>query len=324
MPKRDAAAAAGDHEPHPAGAFDPIVRNRPASGRPARLKVVAFNAAGGGHLDAIAELLSRPPLAGASAIFLCEMDWRLTRSGNRELAAELADRLKMSFAFQPVLGFARPGAEAKSFSGSAILCVEPLGEVRPLPIPATYELTIGRFRGSPRNYRRIFAPVGLAAEIRLRGERVVLALAHLESHTDPGGRERQMRALLSGLPPDGRAILAGDLNTTTTLLGYRSAPLQVLRLMVVEPLRFRDPQHYEPLFQRLREAGFATAGANVPLKPTFTFTRLIPPLMRPKLDWIAARGLEPAAGSAAVVPVRLSIAARRISDHDAIVCDFLI
>jgi hypothetical protein len=51
-------------------------------------------------------------------------------------------------------------------------------------------------------------------------------------------------------------------------------------------------------------------------------SRLVPPLWRPKLDWIAARGIRPVKGSAAVVSARTSILGRRVSDHDFVMCEF--
>jgi len=188
-------------------------------------------------------------------------------------------------------------------------------------VPATYEYTIGRFSGvSPRTFR-FFAPAELTAAIAWGGRNLHLGAVHLESHTHPAGRDRQVAAMLSGFPA-GPAIVAGDFNTTTTELSYKSAVFEVMRRIVVEPRRFRDPARHEPLFDRLRAAGFIFDGANVPLKPTFTFTRAVPPLLRPKLDWMAARGARPIPGTAAVVPARRSILSPRFSDHDFIVCDF--
>jgi len=71
---------------------------------------------------------------------------------------------------------------------------------------------------------------------------------------------------------------------------------------------------------KVLEAGFDTAGANVAGTATFTPSRLVPPILRPKLDWLALRGLKPVTGSAAVVPARMSLFSPRFSDHDFIMC----
>jgi endonuclease/exonuclease/phosphatase family metal-dependent hydrolase len=305
--------------------FEAIVVNRASAERHfggGPLKVVAFNAFGGRDIDAIVARLSRPPLAGASIVVMSELDWRLPRTGVREVAAEIAGRLEMSFAFQPGMGFAGEGGTFNAFVGTAILSTTPLREVRSIPIPVVHPVTGGRFRGTPRRSRRVFAPTGVAATISIGGRRIAIGTVHLESHADPAGRERQMAAFIEGIEAGVPAIIAGDFNTTTTSLSYSTAVAEVLRLIVRAPRRFRDPERHEPLFQRLREAGFSTAEANAPLKPTFTFSRMVPPPMRPKLDWITARGLRPIAGSAAVVAARRSMLAARFSDHDFIVCDF--
>jgi hypothetical protein len=130
-----------------------------------------------------------------------------------------------------------------------------------------------------------------------------------------------MATYLESFPAAGRAIFGGDLNTTTTELSSRSLILATLRKMIANPARFRAPQAYEPLFDHLREHGLAIDGVNVPNRPTFTFSGLIPRAMRPKLDWLAVRELRPVAETAAVVSPRSSILSRRISDHDFVKVD---
>ena len=71
----------------------------------------------------------------------------------------------------------------------------------------------------------------------------------------------------------------------------------------------------------MEEAGFHIDGANAPGKRTFTYSRIVPRFMRPNLDWIAVRGFEAVAGSAATVPAQPSFFSRRISDHDFIMCE---
>lgn len=302
--------------------YDPVIVNRPARERGGPFKLVSFNAAGGHRIELIIDRLRRPPLLGAAAIFLMEVDWRLPRSGSLEIAAEIAARLGMSLGFQPALAFAKSEAShPHAYFGLAILSAVPLRSTRAIPIPATYERTIGRFSGVPRRAFRIFAPAALSAAVSWDGCTLHLGAVHLESHANPAGRDLQVASVLSGFP-SGPAIMAGDFNTTTTELSYRSAAIEVIRRMVVEPRRFRDPVRYEPLFERLGAAGFVFDGANVPLRPTFTFTRVVPPVMRPKLDWIFTRGPRPIPGSAAVVPARRSLLSPRFSDHDFIVCDF--
>jgi len=163
--------------------------------------------------------------------------------------------------------------------------------------------------------------VAIVAKIRVRGKTVHVCIAHLDSRAAPEGRDRQIAAMLERFPSDGPAIFGGDLNTTTVELLNPASARIVLREMILNSRRFRHPQAYEPLLARLEAAGFATRGANAEGRATFTFTRLVPPWMRPKLDWIALRDLEPVDGSARMIPARPGFFAPRVSDHDFIAVD---
>lgn len=306
--EESAAAFGAAHSAHPWG---PIVVNRPAHAEGRLLKVVAFNAHGGGSLDKISIVLRRPPLNYPDIILLSEMDWRTSRSGRRETAAELAADLGMSFAYVGEFGFPRPEGAPVSFVGNAILSNRPLADVRVLPMEN--KLSRRRIR------RLVGAPAGLVAQVLVNRRPLALGITHLNSRWNPGGRELQMRQYLEGFPA-GAAIVGGDFNTTTVDLGSRASLIKVMALFLLQHYRFRNPQKWEPLFERLREAGFNTAGANVSGTATFTPSRLVPSIVRPKLDWLALRGLKPIAGSAAVVPARISLFAPRFSDHDFIMC----
>jgi endonuclease/exonuclease/phosphatase family metal-dependent hydrolase len=131
-----------------------------------------------------------------------------------------------------------------------------------------------------------------------------------------------MECFLSEIGNEAPVIIGGDFNTTTMDMDRRWAMLRAAVALALRPRRFREPQPHEPLFDRIKEHGFSIEGANVPAVPTFTITRLVPSRWRPKLDWIAARGIRPVSGSAAVVPARTSILGRRVSDHDFVLCEF--
>ncbi len=297
-----------------AASFETTVVNRPSAGARFPLKVAVLNMFGGSRLDAIAACFRRPPLRDAGVILLCEADWRTRRARGREVAAELASMLKMSFAYAPSYGVRRGGATISCFFGDAILSREPLVDVRTVAL---------RSPPTPRRRRRLVGKqVGLIASAVIDRRAVTLGVAHLDRNASPRFRELQMADYLAAFPSDGPAVLGGDFNTTTIgWAGNASAILKVLSLMMTEPRRFRDPVPYEPLFERLFEAGFEIGGANAPRIPTFTFTRFIPPFLRPKLDWIAVRGIRAVPGSAAVVAPRVSPLARRASDHDLVVCE---
>lgn len=307
------AGDAAPSDPHPA--FEPIVVNRAprAAGRTAR--VVVFNARFGSRLNGILACFRRPPLDRAEVILLCEADWRLARSGGREIAAELAGALGLSFAYVPefAMGAARP---REAFIGNAILCAQPLEDVRGIVLP--------RFSSSWRRVSLVGAPRAITASARFGGRRIAIGLAHLNSRCAPALRARQMAVFMNAFDPRGPAIIGGDWNTTTVELATPAALAMVAARMALRPRRFRYPQPYEPLFDEIARRGFAIDGANRAGAPTFTFARAIPPPLRPKLDWIAARDLSAISGSARVIPARPGWRAVRVSDHDFVICDFAV
>jgi endonuclease/exonuclease/phosphatase family metal-dependent hydrolase len=305
--------------------FGTTVVNRPARAARRTLKAIVFNARSGARFEGILACLRRPPLAGADVIMLCEADWQLRRSFDREIAADLAAELDMSFAYGPEFAIRRPPGGAPSFLGNAILTSAPLADARMIALPTT--------RMSRRYAHLIGQPHALIATAKFGGRQVTIAVAHLHSRWNPAGRARQMAQLLEYLAPldavaggdaanaQGAVILGGDFNTTTTDLYAPWGMAMVAVQMATRPWRFRYPEPYEPLFAELARGGFKVRGANVPGKPTFTFSRAIPPALRPKLDWIALRGLEPMPGSARVVAARESFFGPRVSDHDFVMCE---
>ena len=305
-----------------APAFSTTIVNRPARTVRNTLKTIVFNARSGARFEGILACLRRAPLAGADVIMLCEADCHLNRSFDREIAAELAAELGMSFAYGPEFTIRRPPGSRPAFLGNAILSSAPLAGARTIALPTTDM--------SRRHARLIGQPGALVATAAFGGRQLTVAVAHLHSRWNPAGRALQMAALLERLASEGVAgsagntdatILGGDFNTTTTALDTPRAIAMVAARMARRPWRFRYPERYEPLFEQLARAGFDLRGANAPGKGTFTFNRAIPPPLRPKLDWIALRGLKPSPGSARVVAARASFFGPRVSDHDFVMCE---
>ena len=84
---------------------------------------------GGADFHAILACLTRPPLADAGTLMLCEASWRMPRHRWVEFAPGLAEALKMSFAFLPSFGRVTDGGEFRAL-GNAILCAQPLDDFR--------------------------------------------------------------------------------------------------------------------------------------------------------------------------------------------------
>ena len=230
-----------------------------------------------------------------------------------------ATRSEMSCAYVPEFGLAPVGGNIVSYMGNAILSAAPFDDVTAVAMhrprtPMAWPMKM-------RSWSRIGTPTGLVTKVKFGGREVTVGVAHLHSRCPPAERARQMEAYLESFPAAGRAIFGGDLNTTTTELSSRALLWATVRQMIANPGRFRAPQAYEPLFEHLKEHRLEIDGVNVPNRPTFTFSGLIPRSLRPKLDWLAVRELRPIAGSAAVVTPRSPILMRRVSDHDFVTVD---
>ena len=180
-------------------AFEIKTVNRPARAAGPALKTVVFNARTGARFDGILACLRRPPLAGADLILLCEADWQMRRSFNRQVAADLAAALEMSFAYGPEFAIRRPPGTAypPSFLGNAILSSVPLADAQIVPLPT---IPIGR-----RRMRLVGQPRALIASAEFGGRQLTIALAHLDSRWNPAGRAHQIATLLEHLPRSGLA-----------------------------------------------------------------------------------------------------------------------
>jgi len=311
----DLTAAAAKLTPH----FPPIIVNRAARWPGSRLRVVLLNAAGGKRFREIAACLKRPPLYGADVILLCEVNSKIKRTPGSDVAEELGLALEMSCAYVPEFGLAPPGGNIVSYMGNAILSSVPFEDVAAIAMHRPH--TPMAWPMHMRRWTRIGTPTGLVTKVKFGGKEVTVGVAHLHSRCPPSERARQMDAYLESFPTTGRAIFGGDLNTTTTELSSRAQMRATVRQMIANPGRFHAPQAYEPLFEHLRAHGLEIDGVNVPNRPTFTFSGLIPRSMRPKLDWLAVRELRPISGTAAVVAPRSPIMMRRVSDHDFVTVD---
>lgn len=307
------------------GVLDPIVVNRAPRALGQTLRVVAFNAKGCARPKIVAERLRRPPLADASVILLSEADWRMPRSAMRETVAELAEALSMSLAFAPEFAFANADQPFSGFFGNAILSAVPLSQVASVSLPKLYDWVGKRLPGNPRYWRRrIGQRGGLTARITLAGRNVTVGVMHLENHASPAGRADQVAHFLRAMPLRGPAIVGGDFNTTTIDLsgspGRARMAATLMAKLMTRPWRMRVADRYEPLFAELARTGFSYRAANSLRHPTFTPAALLPRALRPRLDWIALREVEPIAGSGQVVSAASGLF-RRISDHDFVVCE---
>ena len=260
----------------------------------------------------------------ADVLLLCEVDDGMARSNNVDVAAELAARLGLHYAFAPNYFELTRGtlserlatrrrANARGFHGNAILSRWPLLDVRRLPLPVEFDWF--------RHYeRRIGTRVALRATLATPGEPVTVAVAHLEAFASPAQRARQMRVLMDGLHDAPRAIVGGDFNTLGVHPGWGGA-LRLLAESARDAHRLtRSVVEHEPLFEEARRVGFYWDDLNC-LASTWRLSPVLPSRFRAKLDWILGRKVNVVPGSTAVVRAEVGGKSRvfgRLSDHDGL------
>jgi len=329
----------------------------PAPGPRARkVRAVAWNIQRGARLDALRGAVATPPFADADLFLLSEVDVGLGRSGNRNVARELAEALGMSYAFgvsylalTDDLGDDAAGVEnTLALSGAAVISRYPIGRVENVDLP---ELR-NKFHSSEK---RLGKKRALLAEIALPDGPLVVAACHLDSNASPAQRARQLGGVLDSVDRSGatRALVGGDFNTSTYDLSSTFALARDLahKLFVTgfraTIAQYLTPEkHYErPVFDLLRARDFAVEGFNDRALGTYFYdltdpyvlaqsqkhvgrplTRLLARLLRPwngcvpaRLDWFAGRNLTPVAATVERPPTAAD--GRPLSDHAAVVVD---
>jgi endonuclease/exonuclease/phosphatase family metal-dependent hydrolase len=291
--------------------------------QPRELRVVAWNLERGRLLAPAAAVLSR---TRADVVLLSEMDAGMARTEQHHTTRSLAAALGHGYAFAVEfleLGLGSPEERARcagqenalGLHGGAIASRLPLGR------PAVVRLDEGgHWLDGSRGEARLGGRIAVLATVRAGGADVAFASVHLESHSDPGHRAQQMRALLEALEayaPGAPAVIGGDLNTLTMPTADFGDPAKLREALAADPERLLRPERHEPLFALAREAGFAWKAAN-PLacgtcrRREGEGSRRIPL----RLDWLLVRGVT--ASAPEVIDAVDLATGEALSDHEAL------
>lgn len=321
-----------------------------------RLRAVAWNIQRGRELEAVRRALAEDPtLATADVVLLSEVDCGMGRSGNRDVARELAAALGMSYVF--VVSYLvleddfgeNPDRQASTtaLAGLALLTRRPLGRVENVDLP---EL---RDKFSSRE-KRLGKKRALVAELLLDDGPLAIGLCHLDSVASPAQRAAQLGMVLERLEALGhpRMLLGGDFNTSTyDLASPWALAWNIIHKLVINGFagsiaHYMHPDRWyeRPIFAELAQHDFTVDGFNDRAHGTLVYdlsdsymiekarsnvgaflTWILRRKLRPwnglvpvRLDWFAGKGVEPRA--AAVVKVR-GEGGQRASDHSAVVVD---
>jgi len=329
----------------------------PRLGRGGReVRAVAWNIQRGARLDDLRGAVLAPPFADADLFLLSEVDVGLGRSGNRNVARELAEALGMSYAFgvsylalTDDFGDDAAGREnTLALSGAAVISRYPIGRVENIDLPEVRD----KFHSSEK---RLGKKRALLAEIALPDGPLAVVACHLDANSSPAQRARQLAGILDSIDRSGvaRALVGGDFNSSTYDVSSTLALARdLLHKLLVTGFRATVDQYltpekrYErPVFDLLRARDFAIEGFNDRSTGTYFYdltdpyvldrsqklvgrvlTRLLVRLLRPwngcvpaRLDWFAGRNLKPV--GATVVRPRATADGRPLSDHSAVIVE---
>lgn len=329
---------------------------------PASVSAVAWNIERGNRLEGIIhEMREHPAMGGADLWLLTELDYGMVRSRNLFIARELAQALKLHFAFAPCymslvkgsgVEYYLEGENTLALHGNAILSRYPLTNVHSVALPNGKD----KMRGKEQrlgNQRAVIADVEHPA-----GTYRAVSL-HLDAHSSQKHRHAQMKLILDHLEtlsPHVPVIIGGDWNTSTynsraawlTILGFWRRVMMgvghVIRNHYLYPERWFERHMFRELeargydYRSLNEMGVGTLHYDIDdltvntnlgdWVPGWCFWFLRKALEKHdgksslKLDWFTGKGVRVSPGSQPKVIGGLRDAEGILSDHDPIVLEF--
>jgi len=319
-----------------------------------RYRCVAWNLERGIHLPGqLVALREHPYLRESDLLLLTEADAGMARSGNHDVARELAQGLGMHYVFLPCYLNLSKGAGQESevdghnrlgLHGNALLARYPIRNVRRIGLVNGIDKMAGR-------EKRLGTQTALSAEIAFPNGPLTVAVVHLDAQSTQEHRRQQLRDVLAALPAAGPVLVGGDWNTTTynssrafyAIMGFALRVLIGVERTITR--HYLHPQnHFERrLFQDLEQQGYDYRSCNVIGEPTFAYDiadlkarknlrEWVPnwcfafirwalrnhggrcPL---KLDWFATRGLT-SENPTVIHELRAEAGGPQLSDHDPI------
>ena len=187
--------------------------------RTQNIRALAWNLERGIKYDGIVNALRNDDrLEGRDVLLLSELDYGMARSANRFVAKDLAEELRMNWAFAPVyiplqkgsgVESDVPGENTASIHGLALLTPWPVRNVHAIPIPNGKD----KMAGKEKRLGRLRA---LIADIEHPAGTFRAVTIHLDAHCSRAHRAMQMRIILDHLAtqPEMPTLIGGDWNTT--------------------------------------------------------------------------------------------------------------
>lgn len=238
-------------------------------------RCVAWNIERGMCWEAILHFLKEHPiLSKADVLLITEADLGMARSGNRNVAREIAKELGMNYFFAPsYLNLAKgcgiendvEGENALGIHGNAILSRYPISKPEVISLPNAHDKMKGR-------EKRLGNQRPLLATVDLGGKPVQFACAHIDVRSTQNRRKLQLEEVIDGLNanPDLPSLVGGDWNTSTydshssrsAIIGFWFRVLMGIDNMLKNHYPYPDRRFEKKLFRMLEEKGFDYRGCN--------------------------------------------------------------
>lgn len=213
-----------------------------------------------------------PYLSEADVLLLTETDVGMARSGNRNIARDLARELGMSYAFSPCyinlakgsgVEYDAEGENEDGLHGNAILSRYPLANVRSVFLKNGKDKMKGR-------EKRLGQQTAAVAEVEFPGQPTTTVSVHLDANSSQQHRADQMGDVLRAIEGRSPAIVGGDWNTTN--FNSSTATMAILwfwRHVFIGPDKVIRDHYLHPynkfeanLFKALEASGFDYRAAN--------------------------------------------------------------
>jgi len=180
------------------------------------IRIVNWNIDHGSHLDTITEELTRQPV---DLCLLQEVDWHDARSGNLDVAAELAHKLRLNMSYGIEFEELSQEHGQPAYIGQATLSRLPIRRSRVLRFvrqSSFWQPHSWIPSNVPLMQRRLGSRIALVTDLDWDGKLLVVYNAHLESRSMGLIQSAQLQEILADLktyPAGTSVIIGGDLNS---------------------------------------------------------------------------------------------------------------
>jgi endonuclease/exonuclease/phosphatase family metal-dependent hydrolase len=327
------------------------------------ISALAWNIERGNMFEGILDALgNHPQLRDRDLLLLTELDYGMARSRNRFVAQELAQNLKLNYAFAPVyialqkgsgIEAETEGENTKSLHGLAVFSKYPMRNVQTVALPNGKD----KMQGKEKRLGHLRA---LIADIEHPAGTFRAVTVHLDVHCSRRHRQEQMKIILRHLEklPELPTIIGGDFNTTTynaqnatrAILGFWRRVAMGVETVVKNHYPHPDRHFEKGLFGELEKRGFEyekfnesgvgtlhydmeNTASNTNLRdwvPEWCFpfifwaSRKVGGKFSLRLDWFAGKNIRIAENTKPNTVANLKTKENvALSDHDAITLDFV-